>query len=432
MFLILFPSFKDFWLFWRQELFLHHVDYVLLELRMPREVKRSPMAMEQVLAAIHSLRNSASDPQAKWMEGEVPIPYSLEIVSFGGEVHFYVRAFRKQQNLFEAAFFSYYPDVEVVEVDDYIDKLPENMTEVDHSGHDLFGSELLLAKDEAYPIRSYLEFESPDENKQYDPISHILEVLGQVKREEFVGIQFVVTPADEAWQKEGAHLVDELRENKAAGAHGGGAHGGASMKVEFPHILPIFPVEAHGEKKEDSFSKAFLRTPGETDVLKAVEENISKPGFETVVRYMYLSPKEMFSNNFARRSVTSAFNQYASTSLNAFKPNYEVTTSAKIWIWPHWFPKKRAWFRKERMLANYRHREVAPHSETAKRIMSRFFSAAASEHVVLSTRSLATLFHPPTYQVLTAPHVKRVESRKAGPPAGLAIFGGEEEVEKFR
>ena len=49
----------------------------------------------------------------------------------------------------------------------------------------------------------------------------------------------------------------------------------------------------------------------------------------------------------------------------------------------------------------------------------------------LNTESLATLFHPPTRIVLTAPHMVRVESRKTGPPAGLAIFGDEEKIEKF-
>jgi hypothetical protein len=33
---------------------------------------------------------------------------------------------------------------------------------------------------------------------------------------------------------------------------------------------------------------------------------------------------------------------------------------------------------------------------------------------------------------LTAPHIQRIESRKVAPPAGLAIYGGEEEIERFR
>jgi hypothetical protein len=50
----------------------------------------------------------------------------------------------------------------------------------------------------------------------------------------------------------------------------------------------------------------------------------------------------------------------------------------------------------------------------------------------MNVEGLATLFHPPTSVVLTAPHIRRVESRKTGPPAGLAIFGEEGEIEKYK
>jgi hypothetical protein len=49
----------------------------------------------------------------------------------------------------------------------------------------------------------------------------------------------------------------------------------------------------------------------------------------------------------------------------------------------------------------------------------------------MNIECLASIFHPPTAGVLTAPHVHRVESKKAGPPAGLAIFGEEGDIESF-
>ena len=44
-------------------------------------------------------------------------------------------------------------------------------------------------------------------------------------------------------------------------------------------------------------------------------------------------------------------------------------------------------------------------------------------NMVLNTEELATIYHPPTYIVLTGPLIKRVEARKTGPPAGLPIYG---------
>ncbi|MEK7555014.1 MAG: hypothetical protein AAB518_03470, partial [Patescibacteria group bacterium] len=155
------------WLFWRQTLFEHSIQFVLLELRIPREVRKSPRAMEQVLMAIHSLRNTANDLQEKYWDGEVTRWYALEIASFSGETHFYIRTYHKQRRLVEAAFFSYYPDVEVVEVPDYIDRMPASIAEMEEQGYDVWGSEMKLAKEDAYPIRTYTDFEAPDEERQF-------------------------------------------------------------------------------------------------------------------------------------------------------------------------------------------------------------------------------------------------------------------------
>ena len=68
-----------------------------------------------------------------------------------------------------------------------------------------------------------------------------------------------------------------------------------------------------------------------------------------------------------------------------------------------------------------------------KVMTSKFFNwNFKAENFEMNTECLATVFHPPGYLALTGPHVKRVESRKGGPPAGLAIFGGEENVEKLQ
>ena len=84
--------------------------------------------MEQVLMSIHGLRNTSSDPEEEYWDGEITRPYSLEMASFGGEIHFYVRFYKKQKELIEAAFFAQYPDLELLEVPDYVeDRLPASV-----------------------------------------------------------------------------------------------------------------------------------------------------------------------------------------------------------------------------------------------------------------------------------------------------------------
>jgi hypothetical protein len=431
-FLLLVPVFSTVWLYWRARIFEETTKNIFLELRMPREVRKSPRAMEQVLMVFHSLRNAPGDIGEKWMDGEYTREFSLEVVSFGGEIHFYVMTYHKYRPLIEAAFFSYYPDIEIVEVDDYISRFPASLKEMYAQGYDLWGTEILLEKEGAYPIRTYEEFESPDEDKQYDPISALIEYLAQVKPEQIVAIQFVITACDPNWKQQFEPLVEELKE-KAAGKK---AVKKKSAPLNFDFSTGPLPVVAYDVQESieggDNL-KSLLRSPGETDVLKAVENNLMKPAFETVIRCIYFSPKELYYDSFARRGVLGSFNQYASLGLNAFKGNVKTYTQAKGVIKPYVFPKRRSDLKKQRLLYAYKHRKTAPENMYERIMTSHPLNwNTASKSILLTTQCLATIFHPPTFIVLTGPHMKRVESRKAGPPAGLAIFGAENEIEEYR
>jgi hypothetical protein len=277
-------------------------------------------------------------------------------------------------------------------------------------GADLWGTEMQLSKPDAYPIKTFSSFEAPDEDRQFDPISAVLEVLGKVKKGEFVGIQFVVAPADNKWKNHHNKLIEKLREAK-------------THKTEF--------VNHEGELQ--SFERMTILTPGETDVLKAVENNLSKQAFEAILRIVYISPKPIFYDSFARKGVIGAFNQYAALNLNSFTMNQGTGTLAKIWFFPYIFPGRRAEYRKERILFNYRTREMPKETFMGKAITSHFMNPNfASKPFHITTECLATVFHPPTFLVLTAPHLKRSESKKSAPPAGLAIFGEEKEIEGFQ
>jgi len=428
LFLILVPLVESCWLAWRQKHFEHHNEWTILEIVIPREVSRSPLAMEQVLMSLHALRNSAGNFEEKYKDGEITRWFCLEMASFGGEIHFYVRFYRKQRPLVEAAFFSYYPDIELVEVDDYITRFPLNMQESYRQGYDLWGTELYTARPAAYPIKTYKDFESPDETKQFDPISTFIEVLSKVKKEELVGIQILIAPAEEEWHDEFEGLIQTIKESKSKKKH----KDKISTDVTFPGG-PLPQLESSVHKVEEVKSSFIMRTPGETNVLEAVEENLSKKAFETIIRFIYLSPKSIFYDSFPRRGLVGAFNQYAATDLNSFKQNLRIGTRTLVWNPPYIFPKWRNEYKKQRMLFNYRGREMGADTFMGKLIDSYFFDwNFKSKKFLMTTQCIATLFHPPTLGVLTAPHMKRSEHRKAGPPSGLAIFGSEEDLEKFQ
>lgn len=410
LFLLLFPPFRSLWLFWRQELFKNSMNYVVLELKIPRELKKTPRAMEQVFASLAALRNQPMNFQAKYINGEIPRWFSFEIVSREGEgeIHFYVRARDTQRNAIEAAFFSQYPGLEINEVEDYAASLPKTLGELYERGLDIGGTELLLNKEEIYPIKTYSEFEDPEEDRYIDPISSLIEILSKAKRDDFVAVQVLASPAKLKWPDKFKESVEELREPVTKEVPSDAEEGGTRK-------IPIG------------------RTPGQADVLEAVENNLSKPAFDTLIRLISIGPKNTLDWRNLFGSMAGFFNQFNSLQLNSFKQNFAVATSTTPWAWPHVSTQKRAEYRKHRMLTNFLKREVPPETDMGKLVTSYIFNSNfSSQRFLLNTEGLATLFHPPTTYVLTAPHLKHTESKRTGPPAGLSIFGEEEEIEKFK
>ena len=434
VFIILVPLVYSAWFFWRKSMYKESFnnDCIIMEMRIPREIKKNPRAMEQVFTAIYSLRNVQGTLAEKWWDGEVTRWYALEIVSFGGETHFYVRLYRKQKTLLEAAFLSYYPDLELIEVDDYTDRLPKSIKEIEEQGYNLWGTEVVLSREDAYPIKTYEEFESPDEDKQYDTMASFFELFSSLKREEIIGFQILIAPKELEWWKKWEGLLNQLntKENKKK----------MGTDTSFPSDFGLGPLpmfEVHKPDKDDmSFFRTAFRTPGETDVLKAVENNLSKVAFDTLIRFIYLSPKSTFMDSIPRRGVKGVLNQFATLNLNSFKFNDKTavgTARVLLFHFPYIFPHVRAQYKKSRNIYNYVRREVPEENFIGKLFTSKIFNwNFHSKRFTMNTECLATLYHPPTFLALTAPHVKRIESRKGGPPAGLAIFGGEENVEKLR
>ena len=415
LFLMLLFAVPALWLAYIQAYYLKSTKYVLMELRPPREVRKTPRAMEQVFTAIHTL---GSGPELnmffamlneKWWNGEVVLPYSAEIVSFGGEIHFYMWIPEKHRNIIEAALYSHYPDLEIRDCDNYLERLPTTYRELKERGYEIFGTEYTLTqkklhstyKYDIYPIRTYFDFEAIAEEKELDPISGVMEVLAKIRPQDTIWLQIIIQPLiggdAVAAKKEGDDTLKELKKEAR------------SVKNELTgEIHMVMP------------------SPGESETMRALERKVSKPFFNTVVRTLYIGPKEGFSANFGQRGVISGFNQYASETYNKFKNNAFVWTRANMWYRPYIFPQRRLLARKERAMAFYRSRKI--YDDTRMTRLLEFNLAnygAAGKMITLNAEELATLFHLPTILVMTGPIMKSEEARRAGPPVGLPIFGEE-------
>src|SRR3989344_7954111 len=155
------------WVWYVQASFLSKRTPILLEVKMPRELVKSPRGMELALSQLWIYHGETTYFHRKWL-GQVRPIFSFEIASFGGDVHFYIWLWEGYRKVVESAIYAQYPDVEIVEAEDYASKYV-----YDPSKHMVYATDYRYEpRSDAYPIKTYVEFEldkDPKEEYKVDP-----------------------------------------------------------------------------------------------------------------------------------------------------------------------------------------------------------------------------------------------------------------------
>ena len=115
----------------------------------------------------------------------------------------------------QSQIYAQYPDSEITEVaEDYVNLLSASLPD---DTNDLFGSEIILSKEDYYPIRTYPEFEEkssgPDYVKRIDPLASLAEVLSSLEVGEFIGCNYLLGPLEKCGLK-GQAEMDKLQGKK--------------------------------------------------------------------------------------------------------------------------------------------------------------------------------------------------------------------------
>src|SRR3989344_1846828 len=201
--------FRGWWLSSKISRYINSIEWVILEMRIPKDNLKSIKSMEQVFASLHGTYSQGIKRRERWFQGKVEDWISLEIAGFAQDVHFYIRAQKKYRKLVEAAFFSQYPDAEIEEPEDYIAILPRDLP---NEEFDIWGTDYVLARDDAYPIKTYVNFEQmlQFEEMTIDPLATVVEVISNLKDNELILLQLLVRPISPEWTAGAKRTVDEL------------------------------------------------------------------------------------------------------------------------------------------------------------------------------------------------------------------------------
>ncbi len=360
--------FLDSWLNRVRARFLKGISWVLLEMKLPRDIAKSPKAMETVLISLHSVY--AGEWLQRVKNGFLPWWYSLEIASINGSVCFYIYTQAPYKNLVQSQIYAQYPDVEINEVDDYACASDfENLND-----WNVWGAELGFTKPDPYPIRTYVDAGLAEtvtkEEQKVNPLVSFLEFLGSLKEGEQIWFQIMIRGVGKKWIDEGKALISELT--------------GRNKKVKEDEPKPLAPSKM------------------EQEVVSAIGRSIAKLGFEAGVRLLYIARKDIF-NNINKAALSGVINQYNAPDLNGFKPLRTTSPSPLGFI----LKARREAARKKMMIDAFRRR-------------SYFYIPYRRKPIVLNTEELATIYHFPG-RVAETPTFGRVEAKKSEPPSTLPI-----------
>lgn len=416
---LLYPRAKHLYRFFLMERWDATIKKIILEVKLPKEIIKPIKAMDQVFAGFHAIHDVMTWRE-KWIEGVFQLKISCELVSNGGEIHFYIRTPEIFRNIIESNIYAQYPEAEISVVGDYTKNVPQDIPNKDW---DVWGSDWINSREDVYPLKTYTRFEreaEPKEEKRLDPLAGLLEGMTTIGPGEQVWIQFTAKAVrDEIpWIEKGREIADKIARRPAKPKP-------KSMFGEMWEILvtgrpgefPSTPHEATSilitgqpaevakkEKKEELFPPEMKLTPGEKEILTGIEEKISKFGYDCNVRFLYLGKREVFLKPRGR-FVFGFFKDVSTENMGGLKPWKKTFPKVKSPFF--WFlDKRRLYVRQRKLFRNY-----------ISRLTPLFPRPGGS--FVLNTEELATLYHFPSQ--LLAPAVPRVEAKKGEAPPGLPI-----------
>ena len=239
------------------------LEMIALQVAVPRDNEIKIDAMEQIFAGLYSIKKGSLGPFGWFSFLQTQPNVSFELVARKEDIRFYIVVPKKLQDLVEKQIHGSYPGADISIVEE-----PNIFTEngaVEYAW--------LVLRNSAYnPIQVY-------KNLTVDPIAGLSSALAKMGKGEGAHIQVLVAPADNGWKSKGRSWIGKTK------------------------------------KSESDPEKASYKVDPKT--MEAVDNKISKSGFETTIRIVVCSPeKDMAKMHMG--NIKASFEQL-NGELNGFK-----------------------------------------------------------------------------------------------------------------
>jgi hypothetical protein len=359
----------------------HQLDPVLLQIKVERNNLQSTLAVEQIFAQMHAAYTAISFAE-RYLEGKHQVTLALEIASIGGKISYFVHCPRKLTGLVESAFYSRYPSAEITEVEDYMQRLGAWNPE---ASWDVWGTEMKMIKDHAYPLKTYSDFEhAAAEERIIDPTAGLIEALNHADPHELLAVQFCLTPvSDGDWAPTAIAFSKKLKQEFLAGEATAG--------------------------DEDGKKPSGGMTPGERRVIEAIENKAAKPAYSVKIRLLHIAPKDKF-NGGQKAALIGGFRIFGDGNINGLKPDTSKT----------WTGHNAVLFKSiEQPYLDYKV------EGKKKRFVDAYKGRSAAIGIpgmILNIEEIATIFHFPINPSAMQSNVENISVRKGQPPSDLPML----------
>lgn len=227
------------------------LQYVLLQIKVPRGNEVKIDAAEQLFATLASLRKSGG-----MLSMFQPQPHlSFEIVALHESVRLFVSVQKSLQDLVEKQIHGAYPDAEIKEVPEY-----NIFSETGQTAY----AQLKLKSSDYLPIKTFRDLPT-------DPLSALTSALAKMQPGEGAAIQLMISPSDSKWKDAGKKWLKKQKEP--------------------------------GDEKNP-------KAPPDAKELEAVEGKVAKAGFDTSIR-IATSAASSESAKAHLTNIKTAFEQFS-------------------------------------------------------------------------------------------------------------------------
>lgn len=290
---------------------------------------------------------------------------AFELVVHNNLINFYIAVPPKLKGFIEQQINAQYPYAHIEEIADY-NIFTEQSTVV--------GGYLKQAQVSVFPFRTYKAMDS-------DPLSGVLNVLSRIREENSsAAIQYVVRSAKRKWRRKGVRIVRDVKKGERFEKVAGRSTLFRALHKSAGTVGELMITQGERTPKE-----SYQLSGMEEEMLKGIEQKLSKGGLDVTIRIISASDSE----EMARTNLDNIMNSFGQYNLYRYGNSFSAVIPRK--------PKA--------VIQDFIYR-----------------SCHESRFVLLNTEEMAGMWHLPLHST-EAPNIQWLLARKPAPPPNLPKEG---------